>query len=204
MVAHCYRPKRYLGSTRGIKGHEDFIDAMALLRRGGVDVVGVIAGGAWKGAESYYASVKEYAYATADANVIFLGTRADVAAVYSDLDVAVHPSLSDNLGGAAESLLLGVPTVTTNVGGFPDLILEGVTGRMVPPREPVRLSSAIGALLRDRAGAAAMAREGRRHARHLLDVRRTGAQIASIYERIGRSGRTAGSRSRAVAGAAAG
>ena len=55
MVAYCYKPKAYLGSRRGIKGHEDFIDAVGLLRRGGLDVVGVVAGGAWQGAESYYA-----------------------------------------------------------------------------------------------------------------------------------------------------
>ena len=189
MVAYCYKPKTYLGSRRGIKGHEDFIDAVGLLRREGVDVVGVVAGGAWKGADNYYASVQEYARANAHARVIFLGTRQDVTEVYSDLDVAVHPSLSENLGGAAESLLLGVPTVTTNVGGFPDLIKEGVTGRMVPPRSPLRLSSAIGGILEDRDGSAAMALEGQRHARRLLDVRNTAAQVAAIYDQIAGSRR---------------
>ena len=134
---YCYKPKAYLGSRRGIKGHEDFIDAVGLLRRDGLDVIGVVAGGAWQGAEAYYDAVQAYARANTDARVMFLGTRRDIAAIYADLDVAVHPSLSENLGGAAESLLFGVPTVTTNVGGFPDLIADGVTGRMVPPRDPV-------------------------------------------------------------------
>jgi len=199
MVAYCYKPKTYLGSRRGIKGHEDFIDAIGLLRRQGVDVVGVIAGGAWKGAESYYEAVQAHARNNADARVLFLGTRRDIASVYADLDVAVHPSLSENLGGAAESLLFGVPTVTTNIGGFPDLITEGTTGRMVPPRNPVQLADAMGALLADRTGAAAMAVEGRRHARELLDVRRTAGQIASIYREISGSRSPFADRAGAVA-----
>lgn len=184
MVAYCYAPKAYLGSRRGIKGHEDFIDAIGLLRRDGVDVVGVVAGGAWKGAENYYDAVQKYARTNAYSKVTFLGTRGDVAQIYADLDVAVHPSLSENLGGAAESLLLGVPTVTTDVGGFPDLITDGVTGRKVPPRNPPRLAEAIRSLLEDPNRAAAIALAGQRHARALLDVRRTASQVASIYSRI--------------------
>ena len=199
MVAYCYKPKAYLGARRGIKGHEDFIDAIGLLRRGGADVVGVIAGGAWKGAGDYYRAVQAYARASADARITFLGTRDDIAAVYADLDVAVHPSLSENLGGAAESLLFGVPTVTTNVGGFPDLITDGQTGRMVPPRSPVQLAGAIAGLLADRNSAAAMAAEGQRHAREILDIRRTAGQIAAIYREICDSHPAVENRAAAVA-----
>jgi glycosyltransferase involved in cell wall biosynthesis len=192
MVAYCYRPKRYLGSRRGIKGHEDFIDAIGLLRRGGLDVTGVVAGGAWKGADDYYESVQQYARANQDARLLFLGNRQDVTAIYRDLDVAVHPSLSENLGGAAESLLLGVPTVTTSVGGFPDLIEDGRTGWMVPPRHPAALAAAIGGALGDRDKAARIALAGQQHARQLLDVRHTAGQVADVYERL------TASRARAV------
>jgi glycosyltransferase involved in cell wall biosynthesis len=192
MVAYCYKPKAYLGSRRGIKGHEDFIDAVGLLRHGGRDVVGVVVGGPWTGAEKYYEAVQAYARQNTDARILFVGSRPDVARLYADLEVAVHPSLSENLGGAAESLLLGVPTVTTNVGGFPDLITEGVTGLMVPPSDPSRLAAAIGSVLDNRVGAAAMALEGQRHARALLDVRRTAAQVAAAYQSIAASRRLAG------------
>ena len=99
--------------------------------------------------------MQAYARANNDARVTFLGTRRDIAAIYADLDIAVHPSLSENLGGAAESLLFGVPTVTTDVGGFPDLIADGVTGRMVPPRDPASLADAMRDLLADRNRASA-------------------------------------------------
>ena len=70
-------------------------------------------------------------------------TRSDVAELYSDLDVVVHPSRSENLGGALESLALGVPTIATNVGGFPDLVTHHETGWLVPPKSPTHITGAI-------------------------------------------------------------
>jgi glycosyltransferase involved in cell wall biosynthesis len=191
MVAYCYRPKTYLGNRRGIKGHEDFIDAIGCLRAAGRDVVGVVAGGAWQGADSYFQSVQDYAAGHADADIVFLGTRRDITAVYADLAVAVHPSLSENLGGAAESMLLGRPTVTTNVGGFPDLVEEGVTGYMVPPRDPWALAGAIARMLDDPAAAFALAAAGQLRAERLLDVRVTAADVAAIYGRVINAGASA-------------
>jgi glycosyltransferase involved in cell wall biosynthesis len=188
MVAYCYRPKAYLGNRRGIKGHEDFIDAIGCLRAAGRDVVGVVAGGAWEGADRYFRSVQDYAVAHAHADVRFLGTRRDISAIYADLAVAVHPSLSENLGGAAESMLLGRPTVTTNVGGFPDLIVDGVTGYMVPPRRPRALARAIALMLDDPGGASELAAAGQQHAQRLLDVRFTAADIAAVYGQVTRAG----------------
>ena len=154
-------------------------------------MVGVVAGGAWQDADSYFQSVQDYAAGHAHANVVFLGTRRDISAVYADLAVAVHPSLSENLGGAAESMLLGRPTVTTNVGGFPDLIVEGVTGYMVPPRDPRALAGAIARMLDDPEAASAVAAAGQQHARRLLDVRLTAADVAAIYGQVIRPGATA-------------
>jgi glycosyltransferase involved in cell wall biosynthesis len=191
MVAYCYRPKAYLGSRRGIKGHEDFIDAIGVLRAEGRDVVGVVAGGAWHGANSYFRSVQAYAAGHAHAEVIFLGTRRDIAAVYADLAVAVHPSISENLGGAAESMLLGRPTVTTNVGGFPDLVVEGVTGSMVQPRHPRELAGAIARMLDQPVFASQVAAAGQRHAQRLLDVKVTAANVAAVYDRVLRPGTSA-------------
>jgi glycosyltransferase involved in cell wall biosynthesis len=127
--------------------------------------------------------------------VVFLGDRSDVRTVYADFDVAVHPSLSENLGGAAESLLLGVPTVTTDVGGFPDLIIPGVTGHSVPARNPQQLAAAIAACLADPGKTAELAARGQAHARRLLDVRTTAGQVHQIYQSISSSrGSTAAQR----------
>jgi glycosyltransferase involved in cell wall biosynthesis len=44
---------------------------------------------------------------------------------------------------AQEAILLGVPVVSTNVGGMPELIEDGVSGRLVPPGDPRAFASAV-------------------------------------------------------------
>ncbi len=184
MIAYMYAPKRYLGQRRGLKGHEDLIDAMALCRREDPHVLCVMVGGAWDGATSYEQRVKAYAREKCPDGVVFLGPRKDVPALYPDVDVAVHPSHSENVGGAVESLLLGRPTITTNVGGFPDLVREGETGWLVPPRDPKRLAAAILDALRGPQRAAEMALRGRELARQMFDVRACARDVLAAYHKI--------------------
>jgi glycosyltransferase involved in cell wall biosynthesis len=181
MVAYMYAPKRYLGQSRGLKGHEDLIDALALVRQQQPGVIGVFIGGAWNNAVGYEQQVRAYAQQRLGDAAMFLGTRHDVAALYADFDVVVHPSHSENVGGAAESLLLAVPTISTNVGGFPDVVIPGETGWLVPPRSPSHLAAAISTALSDGTQAHTLAAQGQRHIRHLFDVRRTAREIHDIY-----------------------
>lgn len=186
MVAYMYAPKRYLGQSRGLKGHEDLIDALALVRQQS-EAVGVFIGGAWNNAADYEQQVRAYGRDRLGAAAVFLGTRRDIATLYADLDVVVHPSHSENVGGAAESLLLAVPTISTNVGGFPDVVIPGETGWLVPPRSPSQLAAAISAALSDPAHAHRLAAQGQQRVRHLFDVRRTAREIHDIYTTVRRA-----------------
>ncbi len=184
MVAFAYPPKRWLGQTRGIKGHEDLIDAMAIILSKRTDVICVFVGGAWGRSENYYNSIVNYAKERLNDKAFFLGTRTDVIEIYPDLDIAVHPSHSENLGGAAESLLMGVPTLTTNIGGFPDVVINGETGWTVPPRDPQRLASTILAILECPGEARRRSAAGRMLAEQLLDVNKTAADVLFFYQEI--------------------
>lgn len=184
MVAFMYAPKRFLGQTRGLKGHEDFIDALAELQQQRPEVVGVCIGGAWAGAAAYEQQVNAYAHQRCPGRLHMLGTRQDVPDLYPDLDLAIHPSHSENVGGAVESLLLGVPTIATDVGGFPDLVRPGDTGWLVPPRQPLALARAMREALDDPAEAYRRAQRGQALARELFDVTRTAAEVADIYQRV--------------------
>ncbi len=184
MVAFMYAPKRFLGQTRGLKGHEDLIDAFSICLEKDPDMRCVMAGGAWNNATGYETEVRDYARKRCGDKVIFLGTRNDVADIYADFDVAVHPSHSENVGGAVESLLLGVPTIATRVGGFPDLVQDGKTGWLVPPKDPQALAAAIQNALNDQNDAKSKARSGQKLARILFDVRKTAKEVKNIYEQI--------------------
>lgn len=184
MIAYMYAPRRSLGQRAGLKGHEDLIDAVALCVRAGADVVCVMVGGAWNGADGYERRVRRYGALRLGARAVFLGSRPEAWRLYRDFDVAVHPSHSENVGGAAESLLMGVPTIATSVGGFPDVVTDGETGWLVPPRNVAALAAAILGRLADPEGSARAAVEGRRRAQQLLDVRENARQLKAVYETI--------------------
>jgi glycosyltransferase involved in cell wall biosynthesis len=184
VVAYMYPPKRLLGQHRGVKGHEDFIAAFSRVRERRPEVRGIIVGGAWNGATWYEQRLRDLGAQTCNGSLYFTGSRNDVAAIYPDLDLAVVPSLSENLGGAAEPLLSGVPVVASNVGGLPDLIQDGETGWLVPSANPAALAAAIEGALSNRQEAQSRTTRGQALARHLLDVERTGREVAGIYEDI--------------------
>jgi len=184
MVSYIYAPKRHLGQTRGLKGHEDLIDAIKICLEVAPNIICVMIGGAWDNATSYEKKVRAYAYERCGDRVIFLGNRNDVPDLYADMDVAVHPSHSENVGGAGESLALAVPTIATNVGGFPDVVIDGETGWLVPPRSPEMLAKAIKEALAGPEEAHMRATKGQKLARELFDIKKTATEIKSIYEHI--------------------
>lgn len=68
-----------------------------------------------------------------------------------------------------EAFSVGRPVIGTRVGGIPDLVVDGVTGLLVPPGDDQALSSAIATLARDADGVARRGRE----ARQLVETRHT-------------------------------
>jgi glycosyltransferase involved in cell wall biosynthesis len=186
MVAFMYPPKWFLGQTRGLKGHEDLIDALAICLKTEPNIIGVFIGGAWPHhAVAYENRVRAYGRKRCGGRAIFLGTRNDVPELYPDLDVVVSPSHSENVGaGAVESLFCAVSTIATNVGGFPDLVRQGETGWLVPPRAPAQLAETILEALRDPVRSHRMAVRGQSLAKQLFDVKETARQVSEIYNEI--------------------
>jgi len=185
MVSLLYAPKWYLGSTRGHKGHEDFIVALARLREERPDVRGIMIGGTWNGGEWYKDRVRYFGKRLCNGGLQFSETRSDLSAIYPDLDLAVVPTHSDGLAySVVEPLLGGVPVVATNAGGIPDLIRDGDTGWLVAPRNPSALVNAMRDALDHPAEARRRAAEGSKLARNMLNLQKTGQEVASTYEKI--------------------
>ncbi len=183
MVAYMYAPKKYLGEKRGLKGHEDLIDAVSMIQEKYPNMHLVIIGGPWVGAEKYEQKVIAYGKTKVN-NIHFLGTRNNVPDLYQDFNMVVHPSHSENLGGAAESLMLAVPTIASNVGGFPDIVIPGKTGYLSEPHNPTSIANAIEQVIANPTKAKEMAMYGQTFLRNLLNSKKTSKDVYDFYRLI--------------------
>ena len=83
-------------------------------------------------------------------HVVFLGVRSDVPALMGLADVFVLPSLTEGMPLVVmEAMAAGLPVVATNVGGTPELVRDGLTGRLVRPANEDDLVEAVTAIMRD-------------------------------------------------------
>ena len=98
--------------------------------------------------------------------------------------VALHVPITENCGGCLEPLLTGVPTIAGNVGGLPELVIDGVTGRTVAVRQRDELVHAILDVVSNPAYYRTLAENGRQLVRTMFDVVRTSAEVHQVYEHI--------------------
>lgn len=103
--------------------------------------------------------------------VIFTGPRRDVSRLLAVCDVSVNSSLKEGMSNTImESMASGKPMVATRVGGNAELIQQGETGLLVPPREPGALARAIRRLLEDPSLAKTMGLQARARIARLFSV----------------------------------
>ena len=79
---------------------------------------------------------------------------------------------------------MGLPVVATRVGGIPEQMIDGETGLLVRPRDPVALADAWQKMLADPAPASAMGRAGRDRVERLFPVSRQVSAHEALYERV--------------------
>ena len=82
--------------------------------------------------------------------VELVGARNDVGALLSEIDVSVLTSLKEGCSNVVlESMAAACPLVVTDVGGNRELVEDGVTGYLVPPRDPAGIARRVLELLAD-------------------------------------------------------
>jgi glycosyltransferase involved in cell wall biosynthesis len=112
--------------------------------------------------------------------VRWAGYRRDVHAILPGCDLLVHPSLDDAFPTVLlEAMAAGLPVVASDVGGIPEIVVENVTGRLVPPANPQRLTEEMVRLLGDRETTSRMSEAARAIARERFS---TGAWIARLND----------------------
>ena len=97
-----------------------------------------------------------------ESRVLLTGFRRDVPQVMAALDVLVLPSTRSEATSQVipQALAVGTPVVGSAVGGIPELVRDGETGRLVPPGDAGALADAILSSLREPERSRAMALAG--------------------------------------------
>jgi glycosyltransferase involved in cell wall biosynthesis len=105
--------------------------------------------------------------------------------IYSAADLFVAPALEDNLPNTVlEALACGVPVVAFSTGGIPDMIRDGIEGRLVPRGDVAALRAAISSVLDDRNGRAAMAANARQRAIQEYGLRIQANRYLNLYRSL--------------------
>ena len=129
-----------------IKGHEFLIRAVPAVLAVHPQARFVLAGGG----ESRTAMIGLADRLGVGASVTFPGEIADALELMRASDLVVIPSISEGLPiSLVEAMALGRSVVTTGVGGIPEVVEDGVSARVVPPRDPAALAAAMLELLGD-------------------------------------------------------
>jgi glycosyltransferase involved in cell wall biosynthesis len=162
------------------KGHLDFLQALALLKRRGVNHHALIVG---EGPErGPIESLRERLQLTAE--VTLVGQQSDVRPYYAVATLYVMPSHSEGSPNALlEAMAAGVPAVASGVGGIPEIMTSGSTGILVPPRNPEALASALEQLLKDPSRAARLADNASRETEK-FSYEAYHRALSAIYQRV--------------------
>jgi glycosyltransferase involved in cell wall biosynthesis len=171
---------------RSVKCQSDVIRAMPEILEEFPKARLVLVGSGWEeGGRQYLSKMQSL---VRDLNladrVTFTGYRIDVPEVLKALDVTVQASLSENLGGTIEGLLMETPMVATRVGGLIDSVVDGETGILVAADDSASLAKGILTVLRDPDRARQLAKRGRQFMLERFTLRRTVESEHALYQKL--------------------
>ena len=124
-----------------------------------------------------------------------VGAPSALVPFYRAADVYVHPARADTFPTTVlEALACGLPVVGSAVGGIPEQVADGATGRVVPAGDAAAMAAAVEALLGDPVARAGFATRAREDAERRFDVERMVDDYLDWYRRLSERGdRTASS-----------
>jgi glycosyltransferase involved in cell wall biosynthesis len=116
-------------------------------------------------------------------------SREQLAEEYVNADLFCLPSVQEGFGIVfLEAMAAGLPVVACRAAAIPEVVEDGVTGRLAPPRDPPALAEAMGGLLENAERRREMGEAGRRAVTRFTPDRVAGRLLEAV--RLVREGRT--------------
>lgn len=184
---HKNRPTiTFIGQIYPRKGLNFLIDALVGVKRDFPDVVLRVVGrdptDDQRHIKAYQKQLKDLGIAD---QVEWLGYRQNIAEILAQTDVFVLPALEEPFGRVLiEAMAMEVPVVATKVGGIPEIVVDGVTGWLVPSRDANELAGRIVQLLRDASMRAEFGRRGRKIVEERFSLERHVKGVEGMYNRL--------------------
>lgn len=163
------------------KGHAVLLDALAEVKRRGLDFVVALAG------EGTLRDSLERRVATLGlgSSVRFLGQVEEIGALLAAADAVVLPSLWEGLPlTLLEAMARARPVLASAVGGVPEAIEDGRSGRLVTPGDPGALADGLEWLHRKAGAAAALGREAQHVVREDYTWQRVVQSFETVYDEV--------------------
>ena len=113
------------------------------------------------------------------------GMRADIPELLCAMDLFVLPSWREGMPRTIiEAMMMGLPVIATNIRGSREEVVDGVTGLLVPLRDPDALSKAIESLYNDREKGKSMGKAGRERALEFYDEKKVVEKQIHLIDRF--------------------
>jgi glycosyltransferase involved in cell wall biosynthesis len=174
----------YLGRLNPVKGADVLVDALPAVVHAVPEVRCVIAGPAAQPVEIAFAErLRRRVEELGLEDVASMpGPTPDPFPLLATASVVVVPSRSEGSPNVVfEAMAAGAPVVAAAVGGIPEIVIDGVTGSLVPAEDPERLAAAVVACLRDPGPAAERARRARETMQTRYDIDVVSRQWEGLY-----------------------
>ena len=163
------------------KGQRHLVDAAGLVLRKQPDARFIIAGeGELR--PSLEHQIRQHHL---EKHVILAGFRTDILSLHKAFDIFAMSSVTEGLGTSIlDAMACGKPVVATTAGGIPEVVADGETGLLVPPRDAAAMASAIVRLLADRSLRERMGAAGLAHVRERFSAEIMVQKTLEVYERL--------------------
>ncbi len=116
---------------------------------------------------------------------LFADARPEAPELMAAADIVVAPSLDEAWGlVVSEAMAAGKPVIGVRSGAIPEIVVDGVTGFLVPPMSPAAIAEKLVVLGGNADLRRSMGEAGRRHAEEELTESRVAAKFEPIYERL--------------------
>lgn len=181
-IPEGHRVVVFVGRVRGDKGVRELVEAFEYVHEKLGSVSLLVLGPDETDTDSVPQAVLERMHRHPDIHL--LGYRASAVGVLAMADLLCQPSYREGFSSVVlEAAALGVPCVGTDVVGLRDPIVDGVTGLLVPVKDPLALGRALERLLREADTRLAMGHAARQRVERHFDSRHVDAMLVAEYER---------------------